>query len=161
MILGVTGHRPANLFSSNPYSESNFESLTLFAQSHLIDIKPDTVITGMAQGWDQAVAKACVDLSIPFWAYVPFDGQESSWPYQAKDRYLALLGQADKVRIVSPNVPYSPRLMQIRNEAIVDDSDTLLALFDGVESGGTFNCVRYARETNTHVKNVWKEWESR
>ena len=42
--------------------------------------RPDAVISGMALGWDQAVARATADLGIPWVAAITFEGQESKWP---------------------------------------------------------------------------------
>jgi hypothetical protein len=43
-----------------------------------MDIKPTKVMLGMALGWDQAVAIACIDLEIPFEAHMVRD-QASAW----------------------------------------------------------------------------------
>jgi hypothetical protein len=68
--LAVTGHRPKDL---GGYSDAAFVKLVAFAKNNLGKWQPriEYVITGMAQGWDQAVAQACVELGLPFHAYVP------------------------------------------------------------------------------------------
>ena len=74
MRIAVTGHRPDNVFTLHPYADVNFEKLTKFCASILVQIKethPDLeIITGMALGFDQAMAQACIDLDIPFHAYL-------------------------------------------------------------------------------------------
>jgi len=87
MILSGTGHRPDKL---GGYSDSAFDNLVKIAEDYLKESKPDKVISGMALGWDQALAEACVNLNIPFIAAVPFKGQESKW-YQSSIANLAHL----------------------------------------------------------------------
>jgi uncharacterized phage-like protein YoqJ len=153
MVLAVTGHRPSKL---GGYGESAYTKLVLFARKVLDQLEPIRVITGMALGWDQAIAQACVDLKIPFSAAVPFNGQELTWPRAAQDRYHRLLGQAQEVVIVSDG-DYAPEKMQVRNQWMVDNCDVLLALYDG-SSGGTANCVRYAEGKSVPVINIWSSW---
>ncbi len=86
---------------------------------------------------------------IPFIAAVPFLGQESCWPKQTKDKYFDLLSKAEsKVIVCEGN--YAAWKMQKRNQYMVDNSDILIAVYDGT-SGGTQNCVNYA---NTKTKQI-------
>ena len=41
--------------------------------------------------------------------------------------------------------------MQIRNRWMVDNSDLVLAVFDGKKEGGTWNCVKYAKSKNKEI----------
>jgi hypothetical protein len=77
MILAATGHRPDKL---GGYDLSIYRKLVGLAYSYLRKQTPDVVISGMALGWDQAVAEAAVKASTPFIAAIPFRGQESKWP---------------------------------------------------------------------------------
>lgn len=153
MILAGTGHRPNKL---GGYGTGTTERLVKLATKYLVELKPDVVISGMALGWDQALALAATQQDIEWWAYVPFKGQDNFWPPKSKELYHILLGQADVVRIVSPN-GYHPQTMQVRNRAMVDDCDKLLALWSGTP-GGTANCLQYAREIGKPVINIWDEW---
>jgi uncharacterized phage-like protein YoqJ len=148
--IAGTGHRPGKRFD---YSEETFEDLVATASAWLKNNRPDTVISGMALGWDQALAVAAVRLGIPIHAYIPFIGQADAWPKPAVERYWRLLEQcAEKVTVCLGG--YAPEKMQRRNEAMVDACDTVLALWDG-SPGGTGNCVRYAEKTGKPVVNVW------
>jgi uncharacterized phage-like protein YoqJ len=42
--------------------------------------------------------------------------------------------------------------MQIRNEWMVDNSHFTLAIWNGIQKGGTWNCIQYARKQG---KTVW------
>src|SRR5262245_52551204 len=99
MIVSGTGHRPprgyANFREDLGTPKYRFrlfrEKLQEFAVGQLRLYKPDKVLTGMALGWDTALAEACVRLSIPFAAVVPCDNQDRFWEDAQKQRYKELL----------------------------------------------------------------------
>jgi uncharacterized phage-like protein YoqJ len=150
MIVAGTGHRPPKL---GGYGASVARELQHLAVAELSALKPREVISGMAVGWDQALARAAIELNLPWHAYIPFVGQERLWPTATQAAYRDLLARAATVVICSPG-GYSAYKMQIRNERMVDDCDTLLALWDGSE-GGTANCVNYAHSVGRTVENCW------
>ena len=152
-IIAGTGHRPPKL---GGYSEAALAKLISFASMHLEKIKPTIVISGMALGWDTALACAALELHIPLVAAIPFIGQELMWPAGSQERYKQLLFKAEEVITVSSD-GYSVQAMQERNEYMVNNSDLVLALHNG-SPGGTGNCVRYANKINKPIKNLWDEW---
>ncbi len=139
MIVAFSGHRPQKVggYGDTPLRRA----ITSALRNILVELRPTLAISGMALGVDQWAAQLCIDLSIPFDAYVPFNGQESRWPDASKREYLALLRKARKIRVIAN--AYSNAAFQRRNEAMVDDCDVLVAVWDG-SAGGTANCVRYA-----------------
>lgn len=153
MIIAGTGHRPNKLGGYSPAAHAHRLEL---ATNELKRLKPDIVISGMALGWDQALAQAAANLEIKFWAYLPFLGQDAVWPAESRIRWHHLCALAEKTRIVSPG-GYSTAAMQARNQAMVDDCDQVLALWDGT-SGGTANCVRYAKTVNKPIINCWEHF---
>ena len=131
-IMAVTGHRPEKV---GGYSDEASKRLTTFAEEMLKFYKPEAVITGMALGWDQAVAEACRQLNIPFIAAIPFKGQESKWPRESQVHYRELLSCAKEVvEVCQPG--YAAWKMQRRNEWMVCRATRVLALWNGT-SGGT------------------------
>ena len=154
MIVAGTGHRPDKL---GGYGASTVRRLTLFARFVLEGVGPDGVISGMALGWDMALAEAALDLGIPLLAALPFRGQEARWPEASQARYRGLLARASRIEIVCEG-GYSAWKMQARNEWMVDHCDLLLALWDG-SSGGTANCVRYARRVERPRLDLWPLYE--
>lgn len=160
MLLSVTGHRPDKLiYGDKRAGFRNFvhSKLLRLATSQLNILWPTSVLTGMAMGWDQAVAEACLDLGIPFQAVLPFSGQEDIWPMSARRHYHTLLNAAQRVTIVC--VPgYAGWKMLKRNEYLVEHGDALLALFNG-SAGGTKHCVGLANSKGLEVINCWSEWE--
>lgn len=155
MTFAATGHRPNKL---GGYSESAFRDLVKIARNHLATSDEHEGIVGMAIGWDQAVAQACVDLCIPFTAAVPFEGQEELWPSGARERYRLLLDAAREVVFVTNRYEMAvPRAMQLRNEWMVDRCQRVVALWDG-SFGGTHNCILYARKKKVDVTNLWEKY---
>ena len=151
MIVAGTGHRPNKL---GGYTRGARTRLFTTAIKSLEHLQPTKLISGMALGWDQALARACVELNIPFIAAVPFAGQETVWPAASQREYRELCDAASDFIIVSPG-GYSAAKMQIRNEWMVDHCDRVLALWDG-SPGGTRNCVDYAKTVNKPISNAWK-----
>lgn len=153
MIVAVTGHRLDKLGGYNHEVQHN---LLEFAKIVLPLLKPTKIISGMALGWDQAVAEAAIELGISFVAAVPFVGQESIWPLESQTKYNMLIEHASEIRIISDG-GYAAYKMQVRNKWMVDNSERLFALWDG-SSGGTANCVRYAEQKMKPITNVWPAW---
>lgn len=107
-------------------------------------------ISGMALGADTLFAEAVINcrnsgLPVRLIAAVPFAGQEGKWNAKAQENFRFLLNAADQVEIVSPGA-YSPAKMQIRNQWMVDHAMVVMAVWDGKQSGGTWNCIQYARQ---------------
>jgi uncharacterized phage-like protein YoqJ len=153
MILAATGHRPDKL---GGYSGSITAELQLLAHRHIVKLKPRAVLSGMALGWDQAVAAATLLAGIPLVAAIPFEGQEFQWPYLAQKAYRELLAQARYKHVVCDG-GYAAWKMQKRNEWMVDKCNALLALWNG-SPGGTANCIGYAEFQQKEIHNLWHEW---
>ena len=142
MILAITGHRPHKLGGyvlPNPVAN---EVMLKLADS-LEAIKPNLVLSGMALGVDQRVAQICIEMRIPFDAVIAFDGYEGKWPERSQRTYYSLLAKARHKWMLSPG-PYRPSLLHQRNHWMVDNSEGLLAVWDGLPGSGTAACVDYA-----------------
>jgi uncharacterized phage-like protein YoqJ len=122
-------------------------------------LKPNYTITGMALGVDQIGAEASLALNIPFIAAVPYRRQERTWPKESQEYYFELLKKALKVVLVSKAEAYYDQLMQDRNKWMVDRCHAVLAVWDGVPAGGTYNCIKYAMKLNRGIIQINpKEW---
>lgn len=155
-VVTFTGHRPPKL---GGYDEATFSNLVRVAKEVISKLKPKLVITGMALGWDQAVAMAAQELGVPYEAYIPFPGQETVWKdAQAVHRYRWLLDKAAEVKLVNNQKPFDRRdaavKLQMRNEAMVLSGEVVVALHDG-SSGGTANCIEFAKRVNKPIVNCW------
>lgn len=158
VILAVTGHRPDKIRvgTKNAYDPAVQGGLVEFATGILEQEAPSLVVTGMAQGWDQAVAEACLNTGLPYLAAVPFKEQAGKWPEKAQKVYYRLLSGAREIRYVSPP-GFDVGKLHSRNLWMVDNGDRLLALYNG-SGGGTGVCVRYALDVAKPVRNVWDDW---
>lgn len=156
VILAGTGHRPDKLGGYAPKAKG---LLVQCATAALIRLKPDIVITGMALGWDLALAQASADLGIPYWAYIPFRGQEGKWPESSQDEYRMLLAMASRIKeCCEPG--YAAYKMQVRNKMMMDDAHQILALWNRIKEpgSGTWNALKYVEEKAP--KPVWNEWDN-
>lgn len=153
MIIAGTGHRPPKL---GGYSTDVLRRLVTFATDHLDFHRPTRVISGMALGWDTALAIAATRLEIPWTAAIPFPAQPDRWPESSRARYHKLLDRAADVVTLADT--YSPQAMQTRNEWMVDHADQVWALWNGTP-GGTSNCLTYAARTARPVVNLWDLWQ--
>lgn len=157
LTLFATGHRPQKL---GGFGQDVYEDLFALAYAELPRLRADRVISGMALGWDTAIAEAALMHNLELYAYVPFAGQELRWAPPAQRLYNHLLSSAAKVVYCSAG-GYAPEKMDIRNRCMVDDGHQGVALWDGGERGGTFNCVEYALRQGKAITNLWSQWENR
>ena len=58
MNVAGTGHRPNKL---GGYDDDIYQRLVTLAMTYLEETRPKRVISGMALGWDQALAEAAVN----------------------------------------------------------------------------------------------------
>lgn len=147
-ILGVTGHREI--------IDNLLEAKTL---KFLELAKPEIekVITGMAQGYDQLIAKCCLKLDIPYIAALPFDPslQSLMWPAYDKIIYDELLNKASEVVLVNEG-PFAKWKYHARDVYIVDHSDKMLVYYESEthKYGGTHNTIKYALRKEKFVFNL-------
>ena len=149
MIIAGTGHRPSKIGGfSIPNPTYNY--ICKETEKILLQEKPDKVITGMALGFDTILANTCIKIGIPFIAAIPFKGQENYWPTEARDLYYKLLSKAEAIEVVCPG-GFASWKMQVRNQWLVNRCDLLVACFNNDTYGGTYNCIKYAKEHNKKI----------
>lgn len=153
LVLAGTGHRPDKL---GGYGDDIYNRLVALATDSLIRLNPSHVISGMALGWDQALAEAALNLQLPVIAAVPFKDQERMWPASSQNKYHRILDRCTVQEVCPPG--FAAWKMQRRNQWMVDNCDVLLALWNG-STGGTDNCIQYALEKERTIVNLWEVWE--
>lgn len=156
IIYAGTGHRPNKL---GGYGVEAYQRLVNLAQNYLEDNRPDIVISGMAQGWDQALAEASINLKIATWGYIPCWNHEIKWPPEAVNHYRVLKSQLNKVEFIWKGY-YNSFCMNRRNKKMVDDCTAVLALFNGDQTGGTCNTVAYAKQKQKPIINLWDRYKA-
>lgn len=150
MIVAGTGHRPNKLGGYSPFV---FDKLVTIAMEYLESTTPELVISGMALGWDQALAQAAINLNIPLMAAIPCLNQESKWPLGSQLFYKSILSKAESIVWVSEE-PYTKKCMNERNKFMVDHCNLVLAMYDGTK-GGTHNCIEYAKSKDKQIINLF------
>jgi uncharacterized phage-like protein YoqJ len=179
MIVSFTGHRPhwnPELDKlGTGYSITNdralaYSNMLLDTLRVLIQHEgANTFITGGALGIDQIAFWTVERLKKDYGSEhiqnilaVPFESQYSNWKSdQLVSWYHKMVKRADVVVNVDTlegydrdqSVPigaYSAYKMQVRNEYMVNQSNVLIAVWDG-SSGGTGNCVKYAKEYDKRI----------
>lgn len=151
MIVAFTGHRPDKL-GGYKLPNDTYIKVCRDIDWLLKELNPEKVISGMALGVDQWAANIAYKLGIPFVAAIPFEGQELAWPEASQKTYRILRRLASEEVIVSPG-GYSADKMQVRNIWMVDNCDSLIAVWDG-SKGGTGNCVEYAKSVNRKIYQI-------
>lgn len=157
MILAGTGHRPNKL---GGYGKANNDKLISFAEKAIVEFGATQIISGMALGWDCALAQAALNQNIKVIAAVPFKGQEKVWPQESKNNYWRILDEIEAAggeMYVVCEGGYDPFKMQLRNQWMIDKCDKVLALWNE-SPGGTANAVDYAQKQKKEIINLWKRW---
>lgn len=127
-------------------------------------------ITGGAQGFDQVafwaayrLKQKCPDVHVA--VYVPFKGQESIWAKEgcfSQGDYQKMLTLADEVAYIQEEKPGTKQgivhALFWRNERMVDDADTLIALCNEEDwrtaPGGTAGCMQYASRRAVPIHRI-------
>ena len=116
-----------------------------------------TLVTGMALGvdtvfWEVAAKLRKSNKNIKIEAAVPFVGQEKKWTHESQKQYKQMLSESDKVTTVSEG-GFATYKMMARNRYMVNKSDIVIAVICK-ETGGTAQCVKYAKEHNKVVIEI-------
>lgn len=96
---------------------------------------------------------------------MPFEKQDNNWFGEAgrkelrHERLIAneviLVDTLEGYKIKGyPEDIYFPAKMQKRNEYMVNNSDIIIAVWDGVKRGGTYNCVKYAQKLEKQIIQI-------
>jgi uncharacterized phage-like protein YoqJ len=149
VIIGVTGHRDAG------QGPGELERFARFFVAHAIRAGVSEIITGMALGWDLAVAEAADWAGVPFLAAIPFPSQADRWSFKDQMRYAALVAAATRT-VIASSVPGTAAYLK-RDRWIVDQCDELWSLDSGRRSG-THTTVLYAEATGRKVVPLWDDW---
>ena len=147
-----TGHRPEKLI----YSENEIKILLEKAIDNAIANGYSTFITGMAPGTDIYAAeivpeKKKYNASLHLICAIPHPGFEKRKNKHDEERYQNILKKADYIKIICNH--YFKGCYQRRNEFMVDHSNLVIAIWNGLPSG-TKNCIDYAERKGINVINL-------
>lgn len=149
MIVCGTGHRPED---SEPEGIVRIKAATKLRYTKGVE----QFITGMAAGFDlwagheallQGIDIVC---AVPWQGHAPRKGDE--------ELYQTLLDSASKIVYVTEVKDYpGPWVYPKRNHWMVDNSDAVMAYWSGKETGGTWECVKYARSKKAKIANIYHD----
>lgn len=152
-----TGHRPHLLPGGYDNIENNMNIMRDVIGKKIDSFKDKdlVIISGMALGWDTALAQVALEKNIPLVAAIPFPKQHIKWNDRSKNIYKDIIDKAFHVEVIQNY--YSHWAMQKRNEWMVDHCDSILACWNRQSKSGTANCVRYAIKKDVKVVNLFDE----
>lgn len=161
VVMAFTGHRPNKLNGEWDMNGPCSHWIAKRIKQQLIEYKVNTVVSGMALGVDQIAAIVAIKNGVSVIAAVPFEGQENRWQQPQKDRFHKILAHPLVKKVVVCEGGYAgPWQMQKRNIWMVDHSTILSAFWNGDTTGGTANCVAYAKKVGRDMivtdPNNWK-----
>ena len=155
-----TGHRPKGFpfqygidtKKHNAYMKALSQKIELA----IIEYGITYFISGMAIGVDLDFAETVLKLKnkypVTLECAIPCPDQTLKWNNTDKLRYESILKRADKVNLISDR--YTHDCMLKRNRYMVDKSELVIAVFNGIENGGTWYTINYARDTDTAIEFI-------
>lgn len=147
--VSFTGHRPEKMsfFGEDDPLCKELKNRLSEEIEKLIKDGAEMFCTGMALGVDTWAAESVLELQekypqIKLTAVIPCPEQSQHWSKKDQIRYNSILTRCSK-KITTSDF-YSKGCMMVRNKALVDMCDILIAVFNG-EKGGTMQTVNYAK----------------
>lgn len=152
-----TGHRPKSLpFGYDEGAEGCKRLEALLTESIEKQITENSVthfISGMAMGVDIYAAEAVLKLKekyphITLECAIPCETQANRWSESWRNRYFDIIYRSDDAQTLQTH--YTSDCMMKRNKYMVDNSDVVIAVWNGKKSG-TGNTVDYALKNGKKV----------
>ena len=158
-ICCFTGHRPDKL----PWGTDETDPRCLRVKEDIAEALEKAYdegyrhfISGMARGGDLYFAEAVLALREKYPDVLlecarPCESQSTRWPRAERERYEHILDQCNLETMVQHT--YDRWCMMRRNRYMVDHSGHIIALYDGVPTGGTAQTLAYAMKKGltTHI----------
>ncbi len=116
-------------------------------------------ITGMAIGFDTIAAEELICLrleelpNIYIKAVVPFKGQEERWSLKHQNDYKRILEEVDEVIVLSDH--FYKGCEKDRNTFMLNHSSRVIAYFDGIPRGGTYDTILKAEKKGMKITNIF------
>lgn len=165
-VISLTGHRPDKLAGydmTDDYYNRLRQRLIRIIERSLAQYPIVECHSGMALGADTVWAEAIIACRdkygkdrVPFVAEIPDYNQPGRWPKESRDKWSELMQHADRVNRYAPQnkgKSYAYILNQ-RNIGMITACDILIAIYDGVSSGGTANGVRDGRRLGKWIVTI-------
>lgn len=153
-IMG-TGSRSMRTHPDAQKIFSDLKDYIVYLRDEVVD-DDIVLISGMAEGWDEAIAKAAIALSIPFIAMVPnytygdfyWNTGRSCLKRDRRNEFKDLINQAIEVIFVCDKNIYVDGVHSnfIRNSAMIEKAD--MALVYSLTSPGTRDAVTKLKQAH-------------
>jgi hypothetical protein len=151
MRIGITGHQDIQA-DVVPHIE---EALKELISGRGRDFSG---VSSLAAGADQLFASIVLDQGGSLHVIVPCEGYETTFAEKRDlDRFKTLISHDVEVETLDYAEPSEEAYLSA-GRAVVDNSDVLIAVWDGnpaAGKGGTGDIVAYARTRGVDVKVVW------
>ncbi len=152
-----TGHRPKGLpwgYDETRDSCIEFKKVVTSIIENAILMGYTYFISGMALGVDMICAEIVLELknkynNIILECAIPCLNQEKRWTLVEQERYKTILSTADIVHYVSDK-EYYDTCMNDRNKYMIDQCDTVIAVWNGKPSG-TGNTIKIAKDAGKKI----------
>lgn len=130
--VALTGHRPQGLSpSARAWVPLELERLAVkLRDQHGMRVG----ISGMALGSDIWWAQATVFAWLDLWAFIPFPQQAERWTPADVALWNEMRSRAAAEVVIAPE--YSVQALFARNEAMLNDADLVIAVWNPSSTGG-------------------------
>ena len=157
-----TGHRPDKL----PWGDDETDFRCERLKGRIAQAVEDAYVagyrkffSGMARGSDLYFAEAVLELrerheDMELECARPCESQADGWPEKERERYQSILDRCNFETLVQHS--YDRYCMIRRNRYMVDRSSHLIAVYNGVPKGGTYQTLLYAMKKGltTHILDL-------
>ena len=157
-----TGHRPDKLPWGEDETDPRCERLKRSIARAVEDAYAAgyrRFVSGMARGSDLYFAEAVLELrewheDAELECARPCETQADSWPEKERARYQSILDRCNIETMVQHS--YDRFCMNRRNRYMVDHASRLIAVYNGVPKGGTYQTLLYAMKKGltTHILDL-------
>lgn len=150
-IIGVTGHQAI--------PEAALSYIIDGVRSFIREVEPPLrAVTSLAAGADQTVALEVIHAGGSVDVIVPCRNYESTFnTVRARQLFRSLMSRAESVTTLDFSRPSEAAFLEA-GKRIVEGSDVLLAVWDGLPArglGGTADVVAYADKHGKKVRVIW------
>lgn len=153
--MALTGHRLVRLGYSQHLESDDWRRMIDWLKEQIKILDVTDAYCGMADGCDCVYALAVIELKkeaypINLHCVLPCENYNSSY-------YVYNLIKKNADTLVSLSKEFYKGCDNARDQYMVDHSDKLFAIWDGIKSGGVYSTIRKAQKKNMDIIYYPKE----
>lgn len=159
--IALTGHRPNRLDGYNlntPFYDNLRRKLKIILEDQLKIHNHITAHSGLALGADTIWSEVIIEArdkypnQLQFIAEIPCPEQANKWSQHDAVTWAKHVQHSDQRNVYSKT--YTKDCTLNRNIGMIDNSDLLIAIWDGKPYGGTAHAVNYAKNQNKMIIQI-------